>query len=57
MWKTSKKLKDDKMVDFRGVGPEDGRLMETNISGPVENIYYCYYYHHLLYAGYLCLYS
>ena len=49
MWKTSKKWKENKLIDFREVVSEDGRLMETNRSGPVENIYYYYYYYYYYY--------
>jgi hypothetical protein len=45
MWRTRKKWKDNTMIDFREVVSEDGRLMETKRSGPVEDSYYYYYYY------------
>jgi hypothetical protein len=50
MRKTSKKWKDNKVIDFRDVVSEDGRLMETSRSVPVEDIYYYYYYYYYYYS-------
>jgi hypothetical protein len=38
MWKASNKWKGNMMTDFREVISEDGRLVETYRSSPVEDI-------------------